>query len=90
MKTKRKNQSLSKTLNRLFPFVIISRKEYEDLNYFLDTTVGLYAIDLNPKDIDYDWIVKNNVRVKDIVTKSDSNRMIGKGAKTFDTYKLSE
>lgn len=73
MKT-RKKPSLSKALNRLFPFVIVSRKEYEDLNYFLDTTVGLYAIDLNPKDIDYDWIVKNNVRVKDIGGKSDSNR----------------
>lgn len=74
-KKRMKKSSLNYFLNRLFPFVIVSRKEYQDLNHFVDTTVGLYAIDRNPEDVDNDWILKNNVRIKDLLPKGDSKRI---------------
>jgi hypothetical protein len=48
-----------------FNLVLVSKIEYDDLKYFKDTTVGLYAIDQVPKSVSYDWILKNNFRINE-------------------------
>jgi hypothetical protein len=52
-------------LATVFKSVIISKKEYDDLIYFKATSVGLYAIDQDPKSVSYDWILKNNFRINE-------------------------
>lgn len=72
MKTYIVNHFLNENWYRLFPFVIISRKKYDDLNHFADTTVGLYAIDQDPEDVGFDWVLKHNFRIEDVINKDDS------------------
>lgn len=46
--------------------LIISEKagvNIQELQHHKDTTVGLYAIDRNPADVDYKWILKNNFQI---------------------------
>lgn len=51
-------------LAQVFNFKVISKSKYNELMYFKNSTTGLYAIDQNPKNVDYDWIIKNNFRIK--------------------------
>jgi len=51
-------------LAQVFNFKIVSKSKYNDLLLFKNSSTGLYAIDKNPKEVDYDWILKNNFRIK--------------------------
>jgi len=45
----------------------ISFKAFKDcskLEYYKTTTVGLYAIDKHPNDVDIEWIRKNYIQLK--------------------------
>jgi hypothetical protein len=61
-KTVKSNLLYTMLANR-FNLVIIPKSEYDDLNLFKDSNTGLYAIDKNPKDVDYKWILKYNFRI---------------------------
>jgi hypothetical protein len=50
-------------LATVFSIVIIPKSEYDELKLFRDSNVGLYAIDHDPKDVDYKWILKCNFRI---------------------------
>lgn len=39
--------------------------ELKRLRYYHDTSIGLWCVDKNPKDVSYNWIVKNAFRLKD-------------------------
>lgn len=48
--------------------IIASRKidvDFMKLQHHKDTTIGLYAIDRNPTEVDYDWILKNNFQIQE-------------------------
>ncbi|PQJ82706.1 hypothetical protein [Polaribacter glomeratus] len=47
----------------VFSFRLISKKDYNELNHFRDSNIGLYAIDQNPKDVTYKWILENNSEI---------------------------
>ena len=55
---------VKKIIEKLFNIVILKKEKYNYLVHFKDSNTGLYAIDKNPKDIDYQWIVNNNFRIK--------------------------
>lgn len=38
---------------------------YEELRRYYDETVGLWAIDRNPKDVDFEWITKNAFQLEE-------------------------
>jgi hypothetical protein len=50
-------------LANVFNFKVISKSKYNDLVHFKDSNTGLYAIDQNPKNVDYKWIIENNFRI---------------------------
>lgn len=50
-------------LANVFNFKVISKSKYNDLVHFKDSNTGLYAIDQNPKNVNYKWIVENNFRI---------------------------
>lgn len=37
---------------------------YKELNHYKDTTIWLYCIDRNPKEVNLKWIRENNFRLK--------------------------
>ena len=51
-------------LKKIFNFKIVNKKEYNYLVHFKDSNTGLYAIDQNPKNVNYKWIIDNNFRIK--------------------------
>ena len=53
-----------KILKKIFNFKIVNKKEYNYLVHFKDSNTGLYAIDQNPKNVNYKWIIDNNFRIK--------------------------
>ena len=59
----KKSYTFYTVLAQVFSFKIISKSKYNYLLHFRDSNTGLYAIDQNPKDVDYDWIVKNSFRI---------------------------
>jgi hypothetical protein len=42
----------------------------KDLQHAYDTTLGLWCIDRNPAEVDYDWIKKNAFQLKDYLQVS--------------------
>lgn len=62
-KKQKKSYTFYTVLAQVFSFKIISKSKYNELLHFKDTNTGLYAIDQNPKDVHYDWIVKNSFRI---------------------------
>ncbi|WP_345274326.1 hypothetical protein [Flaviramulus aquimarinus] len=64
-KVNKKSNGFYTLLASVFNLIVVSKKEYEDLKYFKNTSVGLYAIDQNPKTVTYEWIIKNNFRIKE-------------------------
>lgn len=39
---------------------------YEELREYYDTTVGLWAIDRNPKEVDFEWITENAFQLESV------------------------
>ena len=48
---------------------------YEELLHYYHSTVGLFAIDRNPQEVDFDWIVKNSFQ-------------LGMGFETLNPYNI--
>ena len=59
----KKSYTFYTVLANVFNFKIISKSKYNDLVHFKDSNIGLYAIDQNPKNVDYKWIIENNFRI---------------------------
>ena len=55
---------------------------YEELRHYYDTTVGLWAIDRSPQEVDLKWIVENAFQL-DIDTKHSNSESIGKNLRPF-------
>ena len=60
----KKSYTFYTVLANVFNFKVISKSKYNDLVHFKDSNTGLYAIDQNPKNVDYKWIIENNFRIK--------------------------
>ena len=56
---------------------------YEELLHYYHSTVGLWAIDRNPQEVDFDWICKNAFQLGMDKNLSNSEN-IGKNLKPFD------
>ena len=59
----KKSYTFYTVLANVFNFKVISKSKYNDLVHFKDSNTGLYAIDQNPKNVDYKWISENNFRI---------------------------
>jgi hypothetical protein len=59
----KKSYTFYTVLANVFNFKIISKSKYNNLVHFKDSNIGLYAIDQNPKNVDYKWIIENNFRI---------------------------
>tara|TARA_B110000114_G_C14883595_1_gene313742 strand:- start:428 stop:640 length:213 start_codon:yes stop_codon:yes gene_type:complete len=59
----KKSYTFYTVLANVFNFKVISKSKYNDLVHFKDSNTGLYAIDQNPKNVDYKWIIENNFRI---------------------------
>jgi hypothetical protein len=59
----KKSYTFYTVLANVFNFKVISKSKYNDLVHFKDSNTGLYAIDQNPKNVEYKWIIKNNFRI---------------------------
>lgn len=59
----KKSYTFYTVLATVFNFKIISKSKYNKLIHFKDSTTGLYAIDQNPKNVNYKWIIENNFRI---------------------------
>ena len=56
---------------------------YEELLHYYHSTVGLWAIDRNPQEVDFDWICKNAFQLEmDKILSNSEN--IAKNLKPFD------
>lgn len=41
-----------------------TKENFKKLEHHYDTTIGLYCIDKNPKDVSKEWIEKNAFQLK--------------------------
>jgi hypothetical protein len=47
------------------PSVWLTKKEFDDLQHFRDTAIGLWCIDKNPNEVDIEWIRRNSFQLKE-------------------------
>lgn len=59
----KKSYTFYTVLATVFDLKIVSKSKYNELKHFKDSTTGLYAIDQNPKNVNYKWIIENNFRI---------------------------
>ena len=59
----KKSYTFYTVLATVFNLKIVSKTKYDELVHFKDSNTGLYAIDQNPKNVSYKWIVKNSFRI---------------------------
>ncbi len=57
-------------LNKLFVRIAKALKPSTELQYYHDTTVGLWCIDQDPKDVNIEWIRTNAFQLKPIDSDS--------------------
>jgi hypothetical protein len=61
---------------------------YKQLKNEYDTTRGLWCIDRNPAEVDYDWIKRNAFQLEDYLTSDDDEA--GKSGITIGAFLLRE